>query len=54
MPSSYAPAIAPLLADAAAAQQLGLSIRAGHSAELREELLDGLRSGPPGVAQAVR
>ncbi len=42
VPSSYAPAIAPLLADAAAAQQLGLSIRAGHSAELREELLDGL------------
>src|SRR6204780_5557020 len=42
VPSPYAPAIAPLLADAAAAQQLGLSLRAGHSAELREELLDGL------------
>ncbi len=41
VPASYAPALAPVLADAAIAQQLPLSIRTGHSAGLREELLDG-------------
>jgi DNA-binding transcriptional LysR family regulator len=42
VPASYGPVLAPLLAGAAAGPQLALSIRAGHSAELREELLDGL------------
>src|SRR6266540_5203634 len=42
VPASYAPALGPLLADAATTWQLDLSIRAGHSADLREELLDGL------------
>jgi DNA-binding transcriptional LysR family regulator len=42
VPASYAPALGPLLADAATDWQLDLSIRTGHSACLREELLDGV------------
>ena len=61
VPASYAPAIAPLLADAADGQRLALSIRAGHSAQLREQLRDGLLdmafatpgAVPPGITSRL-
>jgi DNA-binding transcriptional LysR family regulator len=61
VPASYAPAIAPLLADAVGGLQLTLSIRAGHSAQLREQLRDGLLdmafatpgAVPPGITSRL-
>jgi len=42
VPASYAPALAPVLTDAAAECGWPLTIRADHSSVLRSELLDGL------------
>lgn len=61
LPASYAPALAPLLADAADGQRLALSIRAGHSTQLREQLRDGLLdmafatpgAVPPGITSRL-
>ena len=41
VPASYAPALAPLLIDAAARQGRAVTLRTGHSRHLREELCDG-------------